>query len=190
MRDLLPRPGRRGTPADGPPRRGPPLAALAAALAITAAGQMGCSRWRAAASEGAATVGSSSESVGAGSASTVAERSVVNQPLGPVPGVGDIAPVDNPLGTDRAVLEAGRRLFVQYNCSGCHGGRAGGGMGPSLRDPSWLYGSTADRIFNSVAQGRGHGMPAWGGRVPERQIWELTAYIQSLRTPDEPERPR
>ena len=117
-------------------------------------------------------------------------RVVVNQPLGPVPGIGDIAPVANPFGNDRTALEEGRKLFVQFNCAGCHGGRAGGGMGPSLRDPAWRYGSTPDRIFNSIAQGRGQGMPSWGARIPEQQIWLITAYVSSLRTPDEPEAPR
>ncbi|HEX4462886.1 MAG TPA: c-type cytochrome [Polyangia bacterium] len=116
-------------------------------------------------------------------------RSVVGQPVGPVPGVGDIPPVANPL-DDRAARVEGRKLFVRYNCYGCHGGRAGGGMGPSLRDGDWLYGSTPDRIFNSIAEGRGHGMPSWGGRLPDQQIWQLTAYISSLRTPDEPEAPK
>ena len=117
------------------------------------------------------------------------ERSVEDQPLGPVPGAGDIAPLANPLQGDRSALQEGRRLFVRYNCSGCHGGRAGGGMGPSLRDPAWLYGSSPDRIFSSIAQGRGHGMPSWGARLPEKQLWELTLYVSSLRTPDEPEAP-
>ncbi len=117
-------------------------------------------------------------------------RVVPNQPVGPVPGIGDIAPVANPLGNDRTVLEEGRKLFVQYNCAGCHGGRAGGGMGPSLRDSAWRYGSSPDRIFNSIAQGRGQGMPSWGSRVPEQQIWLITAYVSSLRTPEEPEAPR
>ena len=117
-------------------------------------------------------------------------RVVANQPLGPLPGVGDIAPVANPLGSDATVLEEGRKLFVQFNCAGCHGGRAGGGMGPSLRDSDWRYGSSPDRIFNSIAQGRGQGMPSWGARLPEQQIWLLTAYVSSLRTPAEPEAPR
>src|SRR4051812_36419343 len=117
------------------------------------------------------------------------ERSVIDQPVGPVPGLGDIPARKNPLDDDVARVE-GRKLFVLYNCSGCHGGRGGGGMGPSLRDTDWLYGSSADRIFNSIAQGRGHGMPSWGVRLPDKQIWQLTAYIQSLRTDDEPEAPR
>jgi cytochrome c oxidase cbb3-type subunit 3 len=124
------------------------------------------------------------------SAAPEGERSVVRQPVGPVPGVGDIKPEKNPLGNDRNVLQEGRRLFVQYNCSGCHGGRAGGGMGPSLRDEIWIYGKTPGKIFNSIAEGRAHGMPAWGTRLPDRQIWALVAYIQSLRTKDEPEAPR
>jgi cytochrome c oxidase cbb3-type subunit 3 len=117
------------------------------------------------------------------------ERSVVRQPVGPIPGVGDVPPAPNPRGNSREVAQEGRRLFVQYNCSGCHGGRGGGGMGPSLRDEIWLYGNTPDKIFNSIAEGRGHGMPAWGVRIPDKQVWALVAYIQSMRTKDEPEAP-
>jgi cytochrome c oxidase cbb3-type subunit III len=117
-------------------------------------------------------------------------RSVVRQAVGPVPGIGDLPPEKNPRGMDRNVLQEGRRLFVQYNCAGCHGGHAGGGMGPSLRDQIWLYGSSPGKIFNSIAEGRAHGMPAWGTRLPDSQVWALVAYIQSLRTPDEPEAPR
>ena len=98
--------------------------------------------------------------------------------------------MENPLGNGGEVLAEGRRLFVHYNCSGCHGGRAGGGMGPSLRDVDWLYGGTAGNIFNSIAEGRAHGMPAWGVRLPDKEVWELTAYVQSLRTPAEPDRPQ
>jgi len=118
------------------------------------------------------------------------QRSVVRQAVGPIPGVGDLPVAKNPRGMDRNVLQEGRRLFRQYNCEGCHGGHAGGVMGPSLRDEIWLYGNTPGKIFNSIAEGRAHGMPAWGTRLPDRDIWALTSYIQSLRTRDEPEPPR
>ena len=62
-------------------------------------------------------------------------------------------------------------------------------MGPSLRDERWLYGSSEAQIFDSIASGRAHGMPAWGTMLPESEIWKLTAYIRSLRTDDEPDRP-
>jgi cytochrome c oxidase cbb3-type subunit 3 len=62
-------------------------------------------------------------------------------------------------------------------------------MAPSLRDLDWIYGSSDAQIFNSIAEGRAHGMPAWGTKVPQKQIWELVAYIESLRTPMEPDPP-
>jgi cytochrome c oxidase cbb3-type subunit 3 len=62
-------------------------------------------------------------------------------------------------------------------------------MGPSLRDPVWLYGDRDDQIFDSIAHGRSAGMPAWGSKIPENQIWELVAYIKSMGTPQEPEPP-
>jgi cytochrome c oxidase cbb3-type subunit 3 len=62
-------------------------------------------------------------------------------------------------------------------------------MGPSLRDPVWLYGNRNDQIFDSIAEGRSKGMPSWGSKIPERQIWELVAYIKSMGTPQEPDPP-
>lgn len=35
-------------------------------------------------------------------------------------------------------------------------------------------------MFKSVADGRSHGMPAWGRALPATDIWRLVAYIQSL----------
>lgn len=116
--------------------------------------------------------------------------SAANTPVGPIPGgVQTVAYRTNPLGDDPVALQDGRRLFNWYNCSGCHGGHAGGGMGPSLRDKDWLYGSRDDQIYDSIAQGRSQGMPAWGSKIPETQIWELVAYIKSMRTPQEPDPP-
>lgn len=116
----------------------------------------------------------------------------IGMPVGPVPGPPIQMHVQSdPYGQDNPVaLADGRRLFVSYNCSGCHGGHAGGGMGPSLRDQDWIYGSTDAQIFNSIAEGRGKGMPAWGTKVPQDQIWKLVSYIKSLRTPQEPDPPQ
>lgn len=115
---------------------------------------------------------------------------VLPRPVGTVPGPGDATQLpDNPYANDQKAIQDGRTLFVRMNCSGCHGGRAGGGMGPSLRDPMWRYGKLPSDIFDSVAQGRGMGMPAWGTKLPEQQIWMIVAYIQSLGTDHEPDAP-
>jgi cytochrome c oxidase cbb3-type subunit 3 len=116
--------------------------------------------------------------------------SAASVPVGPIPGNPQLVHYfTNPLAGDPVALQDGRRLFDWYNCSGCHGGHAGGGMGPSLRDEVWIYGSRDDQIFDSIAQGRSQGMPAWGGKIPREQIWELVAYIKSMRTPQEPDPP-
>ena len=87
----------------------------------------------------------------------------------------------NPLGaTDPATIEAGHKLFEQMNCAGCHGYDAKGGMGPDLTDRYWRYGGTPVQIYKSIYEGRPQGMPAWGKALPDRSIWALTAYIQSL----------
>lgn len=116
--------------------------------------------------------------------------SAASTPVGPIPGNPQLVHyLTNPLASDPVALQDGRRLFNWYNCSGCHGGHAGGGMGPSLRDEVWIYGNRDDQIFDSIAQGRSQGMPAWGSKIPKEQIWELVAYIKSMRTPQEPDPP-
>ena len=110
----------------------------------------------------------------------------IGHPVGPVPGVATQPEgVANPYAHDRTAMTQGRKWFIDFNCYGCHGGHAGGGMGPSLRDPVWIYGSQDADVFNSIAQGRGKGMPAWGSRLTDQQIWELVAYIKTLNTPQE-----
>lgn len=73
----------------------------------------------------------------------------------------------------------GKRLFVWFNCNGCHG-QGGGGMGPALMDDKWLYGHRPGDVFTSIAKGRPNGMPAFGERIPEQQVWQLVAYVRSM----------
>jgi cytochrome c oxidase cbb3-type subunit 3 len=110
--------------------------------------------------------------------------------IGPIPGPQKPSqPLPNPHGDGDAARTDGRRWFIRYNCSGCHGGHGGGGMGPSLRDVDWIYGSSDAAIFSSISEGRGKGMPSWGGHIPDEQIWNLVSYIRSLRTSGEADPP-
>jgi cytochrome c oxidase cbb3-type subunit III len=133
-----------------------------------------------------AAAGCSSEPSGAAEGAPPA----VKVPIGPIPGPGN-GPVmeQDPYTGDPTALMQGRQLFIQYNCYGCHGGHGGGGMGPSLRDQTWIYGSSDAYIFDSIAQGRAKGMPAWGSKLPQGQIWKLVAYIKSMNTSQEPDPP-
>jgi len=79
-------------------------------------------------------------------------------------------------------VNTGKRLFQQYNCSGCHS-NGGGGMGPPLMDDQWIYGSRLTQIHQTLVEGRPNGMPAWGGKVPDQQLWQLAAYVRSMSLP-------
>ena len=87
--------------------------------------------------------------------------------------------IEEPYGDNAWAVAEGQRLFSQMNCSGCHA-NGGGGMGPPLMDDEWIYGSSPQQIFASIAQGRPNGMPAWEYSLSNQQIWELVAFIRSL----------
>ena len=90
----------------------------------------------------------------------------------------------NPFERDRNALATGARIFVAYNCVDCHGADGSGAMGPSFQDGRWRFGGSASEVFESIYQGRPEGMPAWGGRISEEQIWMLVAYVRSLSVGD------
>lgn len=73
----------------------------------------------------------------------------------------------------------GKRLFDAYNCSGCHA-HGGGGIGPPLMDDEWIYGFAPRNIYDTIVQGRPNGMPSFRSKIPDAQVWQLVAYIQSM----------
>lgn len=89
------------------------------------------------------------------------------------------APTISPYQGNAYGMAEGKRLYAAYNCNGCHA-QGGGGIGPALMDDKWIYGFDPDQIYSTIVQGRPNGMPAYGGRVPSQQVWQLVAYVQSL----------
>ncbi|HKU42976.1 MAG TPA: c-type cytochrome [Polyangiales bacterium] len=111
-------------------------------------------------------------------------------PVGPPPGPREPGPVlKNPLGNDSSAPQQGRQWFAQFNCAGCHGDHGGGGMGPSLRDGEWIYGDSDAALYGAIVEGRAHGMPAWGSRIPEPLVWQLVSYLRTLGSDVEPQGP-
>jgi cytochrome c oxidase cbb3-type subunit III len=88
-------------------------------------------------------------------------------------------PVRSPYDENAFAISEGQRLFEWFNCTGCHA-HGGGSMGPALMDAQWVYGSAPEQIFSTIVQGRPNGMPAFGGRIPTQQVWQLVAYVRSL----------
>jgi cytochrome c oxidase cbb3-type subunit 3 len=99
---------------------------------------------------------------------------------------GGHAPPEDPRGKlydgNLQSISAGARLFDWYNCSGCHFHGAGG-IGPALINPQWRYGGRIDQIHETLVQGRPNGMPSWGGKIPDQELWQISSYVRSLSTP-------
>jgi len=89
-------------------------------------------------------------------------------------------PLVNPYEGNAQALKTGARLYVAYNCIDCHGADGSGAMGPSFADSRWHFGGTPAEVFESIYQGRPDGMPTWGGRIANDQIWMLVTYVRSL----------
>ena len=104
-----------------------------------------------------------------------AARESLLQPGGPQE---TLTPVNPAEGNGYAISE-GQRLFNAYNCSGCHS-HGGGGIGPPLIKDVWIYGNEPANLFDTIVKGRPNGMPSWGGRLPEYEIWQIVTYIRSL----------
>ena len=90
----------------------------------------------------------------------------------------------NPYEGNKTAIANGSKLFISYNCIDCHGADGAGAMGPSFQDGRWHFGGSPAAVFESIYQGRPDGMPAWGNRITNDQIWMLTAYVRSLAVTD------
>ncbi|GAK46457.1 cytochrome c oxidase, cbb3-type subunit III [Tepidicaulis marinus] len=78
--------------------------------------------------------------------------------------------------------EAGAEIFAQQ-CAACHGESGAGNQelgAPNLTDAIWLYGGNRSDIYESIAKARAGVMPAWGGRLTDAEIKELTLYVHTL----------
>ena len=93
----------------------------------------------------------------------------------PAPPVGTLSPYEeNAWG-----IAEGKRLYSAYNCVGCHA-HGGGAIGPPLMDNEWIYGFEPANIYWTIVQGRPNGMPAFRNKIPDQQVWQLVAYVQSM----------
>jgi cytochrome c oxidase cbb3-type subunit 3 len=99
------------------------------------------------------------------------------------PGIGlsrPFASIVNPYDGNAQRLAEGSKLFVAYNCMDCHGAEGSGAMGPSLQDGRWHFGGTNGEVFQSIYEGRPDGMPSFGGRISDADIWRLVTYVRSV----------
>ncbi|HEY0005316.1 MAG TPA: cytochrome c [Pyrinomonadaceae bacterium] len=86
-------------------------------------------------------------------------------------------------------VQGAREASVLYakNCANCHGkdGRAKTlkakfNHARDLTDSAWQANTSEERIFNSIANGRGK-MPAYGKKFSDKEIESLVSYVRRLK---------
>lgn len=82
------------------------------------------------------------------------------------------------IGKADAIAE-GKAEF-ETSCAACHMADASGGIGPNLKI-ALKYGSTPDKLFESITAGRPNGMPPFGQQLGNDKVAKVVAYIESLR---------
>ncbi len=83
------------------------------------------------------------------------------------------------LEADAALVEAGAVIFEE-NCAACHGADGTGDRSqgaPNLTDAVWLYGSSEERVVETIANSRFGMMPAWTGRLSPSDLRKVAIYI-------------
>ena len=96
------------------------------------------------------------------------------------------APAKNPFkAADVQAVAQGKALFLENACSGCHGAGGGGGMGPSLIDDEWKFGSKDDVLYRQVKGEIAEAtMPKVYSTLSDDEVWKMLAYVRSLYAGD------
>ena len=85
--------------------------------------------------------------------------------------------------TDMAA--AGRTLYFQVGCQGCHGGGGGGGMATSVIDDAWTFGSDDDVLFRLIkGEIPEQTMPTVYSVLEDDEVWKILAFIRSVYVGD------
>jgi mono/diheme cytochrome c family protein len=85
-----------------------------------------------------------------------------------------------PLPNSPADLQRGRALFMGTCGAYCHKLTPGAGDAPFLFDCDLQRGFGAQDMFNTISHGRPNTrMVAFGGAIPDADIWRIVAYLRS-----------
>jgi cytochrome c oxidase cbb3-type subunit 3 len=83
------------------------------------------------------------------------------------------------LAFDEATVAAGKEVF-QSTCASCHGAALEGGIGPNLKDSTWIHGNAPEQVVATIANGvAAKGMPAWGPILGPDKVSKVAAFVLS-----------
>jgi mono/diheme cytochrome c family protein len=82
-----------------------------------------------------------------------------------------------------ADVQRGKALFTGTCGAYCHSMSPGPSDAPYLFDCDWLHGGSDQEVFRTIS----HGVPntrmvAFGGAIPDQDIWRIVAFLKSAST--------
>jgi mono/diheme cytochrome c family protein len=79
-----------------------------------------------------------------------------------------------------ADVARGKAIFVGTCGAYCHKMTTMESDAPNLLDCDWLHGGSDEEIFHTITHGvPGTRMVAFGGAIPDADIWRIVAYLKS-----------
>jgi mono/diheme cytochrome c family protein len=80
-----------------------------------------------------------------------------------------------------ADAQQGRKAWMKYNCYGCHGNNAAGGMGPNIQHQGG--GDVSEAMNGDAKEG---GMRSYAGIATATDATNISTYLGTIGTPNEP----
>jgi cytochrome c oxidase cbb3-type subunit 3 len=75
----------------------------------------------------------------------------------------------------------------QKNCSGCHGEKGQGTVGPNLTDKFWIHGGGTKNVAGTIKEGvSGKGMIGWDAVFSAEELHRIAECVMMLQGTDPP----
>jgi len=88
-----------------------------------------------------------------------------------------------------ANIANGKPIFTKF-CVACHGPQGAGLVGPNLTDNHFINGPTLEDAVKIITKGKSNtAMVAWSAQLTKEQIFDVAAYILSLKGQNLPGKP-
>jgi mono/diheme cytochrome c family protein len=117
-------------------------------------------------------------------ATHIAAAVIVSAMLMPAWSHAEEVPAVNPMSGDAKSIREGRSWFMNV-CSPCHGGKADGsgerGTAADLRKWNKGFRKFVATVKGGKDTGRAMTMPAWGGVLDEKTIFQIGAFVETLQ---------
>jgi cytochrome c oxidase cbb3-type subunit 3 len=84
---------------------------------------------------------------------------------------------------DAKSVSSGKTVFLS-NCASCHQADLVGGIGPNLKDTTWIHGGNPSDLIKVINEGvAAKGMPTWGPILGRNKIADVVSFILSHHQP-------